>query len=67
MLINKMFFSIYIKESINRIDQQIKQNYFVTIEDAYRAQGRLDLLKELYDEYNLEDVSTEDVEYRNDF
>lgn len=66
-MINKQFFSIYIKESINRLDQQIKQNYFITVEDAYRAQGRLDLLNELFDEYNLGEVSTEDIEYRRDF
>lgn len=66
-MINKQFFSIYIKENINKLDHQIKQNYFTTLEDAYRAQGKLELLKELYEEYNLADTSTEDVEYLKDY
>lgn len=66
-MINKQFFSLWVKDKINDLDRKIKQDYFNTVEEAYKAQGRLDLLKELYDSYNLEDVSTDDVEYLKNY
>lgn len=66
-MLNKLFFSIYIKENIKRLDQQIRDNYFTSVEEKFRAEGQRDVYKKLYEEYNLEDLSKEDIEYRKDF
>jgi hypothetical protein len=37
------------------------------ISEVHELQGRLDMLKEIYDDFNLEDVEEDEVVYHNNF
>jgi len=65
-MLNKTFFSLWVNKQINDLDTKIKNNYFDSVEEVYRAYGRLDMLKELYDAYNLEEIDADEVRYHKD-
>lgn len=65
MPLNKTFFRLWVLDKINDLDKRIIMGYFNTTEEVFKAQGRLDMLKELYDDYNLEEVENEDVKYHD--
>ena len=65
MSINKIIFRLWIMNKINELDNKVKLGLFSTVEEACKAQGRLDVLKELYDDYNLDDVSKEELIYHD--
>lgn len=62
-MINKQFLSLWVIKQIDDLDNKIRNNYFDSVEEAYKAQGRFEMLKELFDAYNLDEVDTDDVVY----
>lgn len=65
MPLNKTFFRLWVIDKINDLDKKIIMGYFNSAEEIFRAQGRLDMLKELYEDYNLEEEEKEDVKYHD--
>jgi hypothetical protein len=66
-MINKEFFRLWILSKLKEYSSMIDLNQVETVEEAYMIKGKIDLLKELFDEYNLEDVHLDSVELHNNF
>lgn len=66
-MLNKQFFRLWILGKIQDLERKLITGELDTIEDAYMIKGKLEMLKELFDEYNLEDVSMEGIEYHSGY
>ena len=62
---NKHFFRLWILDKIKNL--QDKSMTVGEISEVHELQGRLDMLKEIYDDFNLEDVEEDEVVYHNNF
>lgn len=56
---------LWIVTKIDSLKNRIDLGYFDSPEEVYRSEGELRILKQLYDEFNLESINKEDLEYHN--
>jgi hypothetical protein len=64
-MINKPILMLWIVTKIDSLKNRIDLGYFDSPEEEYRSEGELRVLKQLYDEFNLESINKEDLEYHN--
>jgi hypothetical protein len=62
---NSFILKMWIMTKINELEN--KFNFITREEDAYNIQGRLDILKEFYEDFNLEDVNEKEIIIHNNF
>lgn len=56
---------MWIMTKINELEN--KFNFIINEDDAHNIQGRLDILKEFYEDFNLEDVNEKEIIIHNNF
>jgi hypothetical protein len=56
---------MWVLSKINQLEN--KFNLITREEDTYNIQGRLDILKEFYEDFNLEDVNEKEIIIHNNF
>jgi hypothetical protein len=66
-MINGMSLSFFLINNIKEREQNLKLDIFETTEDRLRTEGEVRILKQLYEDFNLESVNKNDLEYHNDF
>lgn len=66
-MLNKPILILWTLSKIDSIEKKIKMDYFENVEDKYRAEGELKVLKELYEDFNFDSVEEMKVKYHNDF
>lgn len=66
-MLNKPILILWTLSKIDSIEKKIKMDYFENVEDVYRAEGELKVLKELYEDFNFDSVEEMKVKYHNDF
>lgn len=54
---------LWVLEKTNNLQKRME--VAVSIRDTYVIQGKLDILKEMYDDFCLEDVSKEEITYHS--
>ena len=65
-MINKMILHLWIKSKIETLEFRLNTGYFYKkVEDVYRAEGELRILKELYEDFDFASIKKEDIEYHN--
>ncbi len=62
---NSLILKMWIRSKV--IELQNLSNFVTREEDAYNIQGRLDILKEFYEDFNLEDVNEKEAIIHNNF
>ncbi len=66
-MINKPVLFLWITSKIESLEFKLKVGMFDSVEEVYRCEGELRILKQLYEDFNLESVNKNDLEYHNDF
>ncbi len=62
---NSFILKMWVKEKIKKLEREsVVCN---TPEDVYIIQGKLDILKEFYDDFNLESVDEKEILIHNNF
>lgn len=64
-MINQFILKMWIKVKINKLEYD--SQVCITPEDAYKIQGKLDILKEFFDDFNLEEVDEKEIVIHNNF
>jgi len=64
-MINQFILKMWIKSKINKLEYSAQMCN--TPEDAYKIQGKLDILKELFEDFNLEAVDEKEIIIHNNF
>lgn len=67
MLINKQYFRMWVEDRKNKLQRRITNSEFQTDREMHEAKGQLDILREIYDDYNLEEVDNADVRILTDY
>lgn len=62
---NSLILKMWVLSKINQLEN--KFNLITREEDTYNIQGRLDILKEFYEDFNLEDVNEKEIIIHNNF
>ena len=62
---NTLILKMWILSKINQLENRF--NLITREEDTYNIQGRLDILKEFYEDFNLEDVNEKEIIIHNNF
>ena len=62
---NSLILKMWIMTKINELEN--KFNFIINEDDAHNIQGRLDILKEFYEDFNLEDVNEKEIIIHNNF
>ena len=62
-IMNKIMFMLWVLEKTNNLQKRMETA--VSIKDTYVIQGKLDILKEMYDDFCLEEVSKEEITYHS--
>ncbi len=60
-----MILHLWISSKIDNLEFKLKVGYFDNIQEAYRAEGELRILKELYEDFDFASIKKEDIEYHN--
>jgi hypothetical protein len=60
---NKTMLMLWVLQRTNQLNHEME--VCNDIKDAFVIQGKLDILKEMYDDFCLEEVSKEDITYHN--
>jgi hypothetical protein len=66
-MINKPVLFLWITSKIESLEFKLNVGMFDSVEEVYRCEGELRILKQLYEDFNLESVNKNDLEYHNDF
>jgi hypothetical protein len=66
-MINKPVLFLWITSKIESLEFKLKIGMFDSVEEVYRGEGELRILKQLYEDFNLESVNKNDLEYHNNF
>lgn len=66
-MINKPVLFLWITSKIESLEFKLKIGMFDSVEEVYRCEGELRILKQLYEDFNLESVNKNDLEYHNNF
>lgn len=64
-MINKPVLFLWITSRIDILKSKIDSGMFDSVEEVYRCEGELRILKQLYDDFNFESVKKEELEYHN--
>jgi len=64
-MINQFILKMWVKSKINKLEYSLQ--VCITPEDAHKIQGKLDILKEFYDDFNLEEVDEKEIIIHNNF
>ena len=62
---NSFILKMWIKNKIEKLERDAL--VCNTTEDAYRIEGKLDILMEFYDDFNLESVNEKEIIIHNNF
>lgn len=62
---NSFILKMWVKEKIKKLENELQM--CITSTDAYVIQGKLDILMEFYDDFNLESVSEKEIIIHNNF
>ena len=62
---NKLVFRLHILTKISELEQEIRNA--VTLHDVFRLEGRIQMLEELFDDFNLEYDPEEIIEYHRNY
>ena len=62
---NSFILKMWVKEKIKKLEKELQM--CITSTDAYVIQGKLDILMEFYDDFNLESVSEKEIIIHNNF
>lgn len=63
MKLNDTFIKLWIQSKIDKLDKQI---IFVDTEkEAYQIEGKLDLLKEIFEDFHLEQIDEKEIIYHS--
>jgi len=66
-MINKPVLFLWITSKIESLEFKLNVGMFDSVEEVYRCEGELRILKQLYDDFYLESVNKNDLEYHNNF
>jgi hypothetical protein len=66
-MINKPVLFLWITSKIESLEFKLNVGMFDSVEEVYRCEGELRILKQLYEDFNLESVNKNDLEYHNNF
>ena len=64
-MINQFILKMWVKVKINKLEYD--KQVCITPEDSYKIQGKLDILKEFFDDFNLEEVDEKEIVIHNNF
>lgn len=62
---NSFILKMWVKEKIKKLENELQ--VCITSTDAYVIQGKLDILMEFYDDFNLESVNEKEILIHNNF
>lgn len=62
---NSFILKMWVKEKIKKLENELQ--VCITSTDAYVIQGKLDILMEFYDDFNLESVNEKEIIIHNNF
>lgn len=62
---NSFILKMWVKEKIKQLERD--SNFCETEKDAYIIQGKLDILKEFFEDFNLEEVDEKEILFHNNF
>lgn len=65
MPINKLILREWIQTKVKKL--RADSETIDTMNEFMRCQGKLEVLKELYDDFNLEEVRHEEIVYHNEY
>ena len=65
MSINKLILREWIQTKVKKL--KTDSETIDTMNEFMRCQGKLEVLKELYDDFNLEEVQHEEIVYHNEY
>ena len=66
-MINKQYFRMWVEDRRRKLQRQMANNEFTSTREMYEVKGQIKLLKEIYDNHNLEKVDNTDVKVHSDF
>jgi hypothetical protein len=62
---NSIILKMWVKSKIKKLDRDSQM--CITEEDVHKIRGKLDILGEFYDDFNLEEVDEKEVIIHNNF
>jgi Holliday junction resolvasome RuvABC ATP-dependent DNA helicase subunit len=62
---NKLIFRLHILSKISDLEEQCKT--VTSVDEVHRMEGKLEVLKELFEDFNLEYDPEEKLEFHNNF
>lgn len=62
---NPFILKVWVKSKINEFEKQLP--YCITEADAYKLQGKVDILMEFYEDFNLESIDEREIIIHNKF
>lgn len=62
---NSLILKMWVRSKVAEL--QNLSNFVTREEDAFKIQGRLDILKEFYEDFNLESVDEKEIIIHNNF
>jgi hypothetical protein len=62
---NPFILKMWVKSKINDLEKE--SQVCNTVEDVHRIEGKLDILKEFYEDFNLEEVDEKGIIIHNKF
>ena len=62
---NRLIFRLHLLTKISELEQQCKTA--VSLKDLLRMEGKLEILRELFEDFNLEYDPEDKIEFHNNF
>jgi hypothetical protein len=62
---NPFILKVWVKSKIKDLDRESQM--CITEMDAYKIQGKIDILKELYEDFNMESIDEKEIIIHNNF
>lgn len=66
-MINKPILFLWVTSKIDSLEFKLKTKFFESIEEMYRCEGELRILKELYEDFNFDSIKKEPLEFHKEF